>query len=106
MRSRYTAYALRRSDHLFRTWHPRTRPEDLETDPSVQWQGLNILATQDGEEGDDTGLVEFSARWQAGAQRGLLTERSHFARRAGRWVYVGPETSPDPTRDPREPSAG
>ena len=26
MRSRYTAFALRDEDYLFRTWHPRTRP--------------------------------------------------------------------------------
>src|SRR6188474_3543469 len=29
MRSRYTAFALGIEDHVFRTWHPRTRPDDL-----------------------------------------------------------------------------
>ena len=30
MRSRYTAYVLGDGDHLFRTWHPRTRTDDAE----------------------------------------------------------------------------
>ena len=32
MRSRYAAYVLGRSDHVFRTWHPRTRPDDVDPD--------------------------------------------------------------------------
>ena len=29
MRSRYTAFVLRDADHLWRTWHPRTRPAQV-----------------------------------------------------------------------------
>ena len=29
MRSRYAAYAVGDVDYVFRTWHPRTRPDDL-----------------------------------------------------------------------------
>ena len=32
MRSRFSAYALGEIDHVFRTWHPRTRPDDLTPD--------------------------------------------------------------------------
>jgi SEC-C motif domain protein len=29
MRSRYSAFAVGRADHLFRSWHPRTRPDEV-----------------------------------------------------------------------------
>jgi len=84
MRSRYTAYALGDVDHLFRTWHPATRPDDLTELPQLDWLGLDILEVVDGGPGDDYGIVEFEAR-HAG---GMLHERSRFMRRAGRWVYI------------------
>ncbi len=92
MRSRYTAYAVAAGDHLFRTWHARTRPTDVEPDPWVRWEELELLDVVDGGEDDATGVVEYRARWIAGEgvthQRGELHERSSFVRRAGRWVYV------------------
>jgi SEC-C motif domain protein len=77
MRSRYTAYVVGNADHLFRTWHPRTRPDDIEPNPATRWTGLEVLAAT-----DDT--VEFVARWEGGE----MHETSRFEQRAGRWVYV------------------
>ncbi|HMM96030.1 YchJ family metal-binding protein [Phycicoccus sp.] len=95
MRSRYTAYSLADGQHLFRTWHPRTRPEHVEPEPWVRWVGLEVVDVVDGGPGDDTGVVEFRAAWVAGEghtrQRGEVHERSRFERRAGRWLYVGAE---------------
>lgn len=98
MRSRYSAYVLlqqgdaRAADHLWRTWHPRTRPDVVEPSPGLTWTGLTVLRTEDGGEGDDTGVVEFVARWESGEgedrQTGELRERSDFVRRGGRWVYL------------------
>jgi SEC-C motif-containing protein len=90
MRSRYTAYAVGDTDHLFRSWHPRTRPENLATqaEGGLSWHGLEIVDTGAGGPDDDTGEVEFRARYRAGAVTGALHERSRFVRRAGRWVYV------------------
>lgn len=85
MRSRYTAYAVGATDHLFRTWHPRTRPEDLEPDAGLAWTGLEVLEAHDD---GATGVVEFRAHWSVRGQQGVLHERSRFERRAGRWVYV------------------
>jgi SEC-C motif-containing protein len=84
MRSRYTAYTLGDVDHLFRSWHPGTRPDDLAELAHVDWTGLDVLETVDGGPGDDYGIVEFRASYVGGA----LHERSRFMRRAGRWVYV------------------
>jgi SEC-C motif-containing protein len=86
MRSRYSAYATGAWDHLFRTWHPRTRPEDVTPDDELTWTGLEILDAPEPEAED--GVVEFRAHWTWSGQAGSLHERSRFTRRAGRWVYL------------------
>ena len=84
MRSRYSAFVVGDTAYLARTWHPRTRPADLDATGGPAWQGLAVIATADGREGDSVGEVEF----QAAHDGGVLHERSRFIRRAGRWVYV------------------
>ena len=91
MRSRYTAYAVGNTDHLFRTWHPATRPVQVEVDAALRWTRLDIVEVA-GDDTDDTeGTVTFAAHWTSGeagsAQHGVLRERSTFAKRAGRWFY-------------------
>jgi len=88
MRSRYTAYVLGRTDHVFRTWHPRTRPDDLSPDPGLTWTGLEVLRTEAGGPDDATGVVEFRASFHTVAGDDTLHEVSRFERRGGRWVYV------------------
>lgn len=88
MRSRYTAYVLGRDDHVFRTWHPRTRPADVAPDPGTAWLGLEVLRTVDGGPDDDSGVVEFVARFRGRRGEESLHETSRFERRGGRWVYV------------------
>ena len=88
MRSRYSAYAVTDADHLFRTWHPRTRPEHVRGTPGTTWTRLDILDVVDGGPHDATGIVEFRASYVDPAGPGELHERSTFERRAGRWVYV------------------
>lgn len=91
MRSRYTAYVRGDGGHLFRTWHARTRPRDVEPDPAITWTGLSILDVTAGGASEEEGWVEFIARWRSDSQHGELRERSLFTRRGGRWVYVGAE---------------
>lgn len=88
MRSRYSAYAVGRLDHVFRTWHPRTRPAAVEPTLDLTWTGLTVLATEAGRPGDDHGVVEFDAAYRSGDGPGVLHERSRFTRRAGRWLYL------------------
>jgi SEC-C motif domain protein len=85
MRSRYTAFHERDAAYLQRTWHPRTRPDDLELDGSLRWLGLDVDEVH--VEGD-RGTVAFRAHWRSGAERGTLSERSRFERRGARWCYV------------------
>jgi len=79
MRSRFSAYALGLADYVFRTWHPRTRPDDVTLTGSPRWVRLEVIATT----GD---TVEFHAHHAD--PDGLLHETSRFERRAGRWFYV------------------
>lgn len=92
MRSRYSAFARGDEDHLFRTWHPRTRPPGPYTAADITWTGLRVLSTSAGDEGDATGEVEFVASWSRDdGATGRVHERSRFARRAGRWFYLDGE---------------
>ncbi len=81
MRSRYAAYAVGDVDHVFRTWHPRTRPDDVSVDPAVHWKRLQILDAAHDE-------VEFAADYELHGATYQLHERSTFEQRGGRWVYV------------------
>ncbi|GAB2968890.1 YchJ family protein [Nocardioides montaniterrae] len=82
MRSRYSAYALDEMDYVFRTWHPRTRPDmaDLDGLDQRRWTGLTIHGS-----GED--WVEFTASYD-GSVCGEMHERSRFEHRRGRWVYL------------------
>lgn len=93
MRSRYSAFVLGDEDHLFRSWHPRTRPPGPYCHPGTQWLGLRIESTAGGGPEDEEGEVSFIARYRTGDGRGgvvedELVERSRFVRRGGRWVYL------------------
>lgn len=96
MRSRYSAYVLKLTDYLRDTWHVSTRPVTLTFDnDEPEWCGLQIRHTSGGSETDQTGEVEFIARWFSRDDRtGSLHERSRFVREAGRWYYVDGELFP------------
>lgn len=102
MRSRYCAYVVKDVDYIERTDHPdrrgnfdRAAAEQWAT--LSEWQGLDIIATERGQAGDDTGLVEFRARFKLRGKDHSHSERSTFAKVDGRWFYVDgttPEQKP------------
>lgn len=88
MRSRYTAYALGRSDYLLATWHPSTRPTDIAIDPAMKWIGLDVR--KHSAEGDSA-VVEFVARSKHGGRARRMHETSRFVRESGCWYYLDGE---------------
>ncbi|MFL0580547.1 YchJ family protein [Dietzia sp. 179-F 9C3 NHS] len=87
MRSRYTAFVLGETEHLWRTWHPRTRPATVDSG-GVTWTGLRVLEVSGGGPDEATGVVEFEARFTVDGAADVHRERSTFERRGGRWTYV------------------
>ena len=93
MRSRYTAFTTANGDYLMRSHHSETRrvkevAHIKKWAASVQWMGLVILNTQNGEVKDETGYVEFRALFMEGGEMQQIHEKSLFKRENGRWVYV------------------
>lgn len=88
MRSRYTAFVVGAADHLRRTWHPSTRPTELELDPSIRWYPLDVVRRERGGPLDSDGVVEFRAYSRRDGERVEQHEVSRFAREKGRWSYV------------------
>lgn len=88
MRSRYSAFALGLAPYLLASWHPSTRPAELDLDTDVTWRRLQIVDTVAGGQGDADGIVEFRASFRGPDGAGLVHERSRFSRHEGRWVYV------------------
>jgi SEC-C motif domain protein len=88
MRSRYSAFVRGDGPYLLASWHPSTRPAELDLDAGVTWRRLQIVDTVAGGTGDADGVVEFRAAHRSPAGTGLLHERSRFVREDGRWVYL------------------
>jgi SEC-C motif-containing protein len=105
MRSRYTAYVRGAIDYLVATHDPRTRGTvDVAAiaawSRDTIWRGLEIVATERGGTGDETGSVEFIA---SGTTRGApfrQHERSRFRRVDGAWLYVDGKVGAPGRNDP------
>lgn len=93
MRSRYTAFVLGAIDYLIDTTAPEKR--DL-IDPAIiaeqvqctNWLGLDVIHTQAGEAGDQTGVVEFKATFETSGETHILHEISRFTQPDNRWLYL------------------
>lgn len=93
MRSRYTAFTQKNAAYLLATWHPSTRPSELDLSADdCKWLGLDIKATSTPT--DSVGEVEFVARYKISGRAFRLHERSQFVREEGRWFYVKGEIEP------------
>ena len=88
MRSRYTAFVLENAPYLLHSWHPSHRPQQLSFDPDQRWLGLKIKRTSEGGQEDETGTVEFVARYKIHGRGNRIHELSRFCRHQGRWCYL------------------
>ncbi|MTJ81907.1 MAG: YchJ family protein [Telmatospirillum sp.] len=93
MRSRYSAYVLCNVDHLERSLAPEARTDHdrkaaEQWSRSVEWQGLSIVGTEGGAAGDQTGMVEFIAKFRQNGADHSHHETANFRRLDDGWVYV------------------
>lgn len=99
MRSRYSAYTLDNQAYLIKTLAPESREEEEQeteqvSDTNMKWLGLEIRSTSKGCVEDETGIVEFVAKYKVGDKLGIHHERSNFRREDGCWVCIGGEINP------------
>jgi len=89
MRSRFTAYAMRNSEYLLKTWDSSKRPETIDfSKENVVWTKLEIVPTKKGSTNDKKGLVEFKAYYESEDEEYVMKEMSRFKKHAGQWVYI------------------
>jgi len=87
MRSRYSAFVLDALQYLLDTWHPDTRPAELDPNPpGLKWLGLQVR--QHNQQDANHASVEFVARCRQGSRATRLHEISRFVRQEGRWLYL------------------
>ena len=93
MRARYTAHVQGAMDFILATHHPATRTEIDEEATArwaeeSEWLGLEILGVEDGGADDESGRVEFTARYRDGARRRHVHhELGVFERYHGQWYF-------------------
>ena len=93
MRSRYSAYVRGLAEYVLDTWHPRTRPAQIEPDPpGLRWLGLAVHRHEARDA--DHATVTFVARSKLGGRAHRLHETSRFERVDGRWFYVDGSVQP------------
>ncbi|WP_458689465.1 YchJ family protein [Nocardia tengchongensis] len=88
MRSRFSAFAVRDEAYLLRSWDPETRPAEVDFDPAMRWDQLEILGATGGGPFHTEGTVEFRAHYRVHGAAGELHENSRFRRDQGAWVYL------------------
>ncbi|MDC7219295.1 MAG: YchJ family protein [Spirochaetales bacterium] len=96
MRARYSAYATGNIDFIMDSNEPESR-ENLsreaieEWSKASEWQGLEIIKTQKGQEGDSKGLVEFKAHYSQNRARYTHHELASFEKIDGKWMFFDGE---------------
>ncbi len=89
MRSRFTAYAMRKTDYLLKTWDASKRPEEIDfSKEDVVWTKLEIVSIKKGGANDSKGLVEFKAYYMMDNEEYVMKELSRFKKLAGQWMYL------------------
>jgi SEC-C motif domain protein len=93
MRSRFNAFRDADVEWLLASWHPSTRPAEIDLGNNPRWRGLQIVDVVDGAVDDLSGVVEFRATYVASpGEVRVRHERSRFIRDGGRWYYLDAET--------------
>ena len=107
MRARYSAYVKEEVDFLLNSLHPDgaggvDRESTKAWAQNAKWHGLEILDTAAGSAKDETGEVEFVAKYTMQDEPQRHHERGMFKRHNGQWKYLdGKEIHPAPVVGPK-----
>ncbi|OKH89897.1 hypothetical protein LF95_08375 [Thalassospira sp. TSL5-1] len=97
MRSRYSAFVFGNAPYLADTV-PAQNSAGYDSDSlarqQTKWTGLEIVSTEAGGLFDQTGYVEFIARFKEKGRSGAHHEKSRFVRQNGKWLYMDGEFLP------------
>lgn len=93
MRSRYSAYVKENIEYVDKTHHPDfgqdfDKEEALKWAQESDWQGLEILKAQDGLAKDESGVVEFRAKYKNAGKDAIHHEVANFKKQQGNWYYT------------------
>lgn len=96
MRSRYTAFVIRKLDHVERThapevYHDFNRAEAERLAEECEWRGLEIRKSH---EVGDTAEIEYVLKFRRKQQNIAKVALSRFRRDNGQWLFVGSDTNP------------
>ncbi len=88
MRSRYSAYAMKKADYILKTALESDSRQAIEAwMERITFIQLEVVRTERGKALDKKGIVEFKAWFEEGGKRQRLHEVSTFVKRKGRWFY-------------------
>lgn len=90
MRSRFSAFNKKMSGYLMASWHPESRPTELDLSQSPHWTRLEVLDTS---QILDQGTVHFKAIYRSGSAWGYLEEVATFVRQGEQWLYLSGRVS-------------
>jgi SEC-C motif-containing protein len=102
MRARYSAYVGAQMDFIFETTHPDHRQNydhegTKEWAENSEWLGLDIVGTSKGGLEDNSGQVEFIARFREKETLREHHENAQFLKDDGRWYFTeGAMVKPKP----------
>ena len=100
MRARYSAFVVTLPDYIVETTHPDQRDKGLRTSvvhwmSQTSWDGLDVLKTDGGAEGEKTGVVEFVAKYTLDEKSRKHHERSKFRMHQDMWMFYDGEVYED-----------
>jgi SEC-C motif-containing protein len=106
MRARYSAYVKTEVEFLYNTISPSqqkdfNRQDATDWSRGAEWEGLEILETENGGPDDETGTVEFVARFRQGGKEVRHHELATFEKIDGSWTFMDGVT-PKPKQARRE----
>ncbi len=102
MRSRYSAHVNQQIDYIKKTTHPDSlkdfnRESTTKWAKESQWLELEIISVNDGLENDETGEIEFKAKYIEGKSTQIHHELSVFKKVNNEWYFHSGK------RPPQEP---